>query len=91
MSKLIENIDEQFRTEINGGTIMTLEVLASTSNKSVPSCRFDPIACVFIMIHNESAQIELGNRYNKVNILLINRRESMNINKAPLGIRNCVH
>jgi len=70
---------------------MMLEVLASTKNFSTPSCHDDPIACIFIVIHNESAQIQQGDSYNKVAILLINRRESMNIPKPPLGIRNNVH
>lgn len=44
-----------FRDNINGGTIIALEVHVNTRGQSDPSYKKDAVAAVFIVIHNESA------------------------------------
>ena len=66
--------------------MIAIEVLVSSKANLSPNCQTDPIAAIFLVVHNESAQLDLNENYNKLNILIINRRESPGISVAPLGI-----
>lgn len=68
-----------------------MEVLVKSKPKLSPNCRVDPIAAVFFVVHNESAQLDLDAAYCKLNILIINRRESPSLPANLLGIRNRIH
>ena len=77
---------------------MAIEVHVSARGGNSPNWRTDPIAAVFMVVHNESAQIDLSdhNSYQKANILIVNRRkpdgiESADIAAPLLGTRNRVH
>lgn len=72
---------------------MAIEVHVNTRGRTSPNWRMDPISAVFVVIHNESAQIDLSDKgcYQKANLLIINRRESANIAEPALGVRNRIH
>lgn len=75
--KLVEKLDKEFQDEINGGTIMAIEVHVNQTEQHSPNCKVNQVAAVFFVIHNESAQIDIGDdKYAKANIMIINRRES---------------
>ena len=65
---------------------MALEVHVNTRDQNDPSYKYDAVAAVFMVIHNESAQLydHLNSiqdavaiqNYRKANLLIINRKES---------------
>lgn len=65
---------------------MALEVHVNTRDQNDPCYKYDAVAAVFMVIHNESAQlydhlnsIQGGDaipNYRKANLLIINRKES---------------
>jgi|SaaInl33SG_5_DNA_1037386.scaffolds.fasta_scaffold72101_1 hypothetical protein len=50
---------------------MAIEVLAKTEGS--PNWNTDPIAAVFMLIHNESAQIS-EQAYRKVKVMILNKK-----------------
>ena len=66
---------------------MALEVHVNTRDQNDPSYKYDAVAAVFMVIHNESAQLydhlnyiqvsdSITPNYRKANLLIINRKES---------------
>ena len=53
--KILKKLDRLFRENINGGTIMALEVHVNTRDQHDPCYKYDAVAAVFMVIHNESA------------------------------------
>lgn len=59
--------------EINGITIMALEVFVVTRPGCVPNYERDPISAVFFVIENECARLNLGEKYSRIHGVIANK------------------